>query len=293
MSDIHLITERAMIVSLSISRWEGYRLDKEASRKVTEENGAASDAARVNKHLVPKEALADVVAAANAIRDFVYSNTLPWRDQGGRLLSRRLYMTFIEQYERLRQKFDDAVTDFLNNKYPVAKERAAFRMGELFNPADYPSASELRYRFRVSLDIEAIATPNDFRVQLDAAHVERVRKSMEDAALRRVQNAQADVWKRLIEKVGNYAERLATPDAVFRDSLVGNIEDLLEMIPGLNVLDDPDIERTRQEISQKLVGHSAKDIRSDPALRQELSGEAKAIVDKMSGFMRAFGAGDK
>jgi len=292
MSDIHLITERAMIVTLSISRWEGYRLDKEASRKVTEENGAASDAARVNKHLVPKEALADVVAAANTLRDFVYTNTLPWRDQGGRLLSRKLYMGFIEQYERLKTRFDEAVNEFLTEKYPVAMEQAAFRMGELFKREDYPSAAELRYRFRATLDLEAIATPNDFRVQLDQAHVERVRASMEEAALRRVQNAQSDVWRRLIERVGNFAERLATPDAVFRDSLVGNIQELLEMVPGLNVLDDPDIERVRQEISMKLTGHSAKDIRSDPALRQELSGEAKQIVDKMAGFMKAFGAGN-
>jgi len=292
MSDIHLITERAMIVTLSISRWEGHRLDREASRKITEENGADADAARVNKHLVPKESLAAVVTAGNTIRDFVYSNTLPWRDPGGRLLSRKLYMSFIERYEKLRGEFDAAVEDFLTVKYPVAKEKAAFRMGDLFDPNDYPSSNELRHRFRVSLDIEAIATPNDFRVQLDAAHVERVRSSMEEAALRRVQNAQADVWKRLLEKVSAFHERLAVPDAVFRDSLVGNVEELVELIPGLNVLDDPDIEAMRLQIKAKIAGHDPKAIRKDPALREELAGEAKAIVDKMAGFMKAFGAGN-
>ena len=58
---IHALTERAMVMTLSISRWQGHRLDKEASRKVTSEAGAAADAARVNKHLVPKEALAPIV----------------------------------------------------------------------------------------------------------------------------------------------------------------------------------------------------------------------------------------
>ena len=51
------IAERAMVVNLAIGLWQGYRLDREASRQVTETNGAASDAARVNKHLVPKEVL--------------------------------------------------------------------------------------------------------------------------------------------------------------------------------------------------------------------------------------------
>jgi predicted secreted Zn-dependent protease len=82
---------------------------------------------------------------------------------------------------------------------------------------------------------------------------------------------------------------LSTPDAVFRDSLVGNIEELVELIPGLNVLDDPKIEAVRQEVIKKLTPYTPKEIRKDPELREDLAGEAKAIVDKMAGFMRAFG----
>lgn len=67
-TQIHALTERAMVMNLSISVWQGYRLDKEASRKVVEEAGAHKDAARVNKHLVPKEALAPVITALGNIR---------------------------------------------------------------------------------------------------------------------------------------------------------------------------------------------------------------------------------
>lgn len=289
---IHALTERAMVMTLSISRWQGHRLDKEASRQVTESNGADADAARVNKHLVPKETLAPIVTAANTVRDHFYSNTLPWRDNGGRLMTRKLYMPFIEKHEKLVADFDEAVRVFLESKYPTAIEKAAFRMGDLFKRDDYPSVSELRHRFRIGLDIEALATSNDFRVQIDADHVEKVKQQIEEAALRRVQQAQADVWKRLMEKVSYFADRMSDPDAVFRDSTVGNIEELVELIPGLNVLDDPDIETIRLQVQAKLAGHDAKDIRKDPALREELAGEAKEIVDKMAGFMRAFGAGN-
>ena len=289
---IHALTERAMVMTLSISRWQGHRLDKEASRQVTESNGADSDAARVNKHLVPKDVLAPIVSAANVVRDHFYSNTLPWRDNGGRLMTRKLYMPFIETHEKLVTEFDDVVKVFLDDKYPAAIEKAAFRMGALFDRDDYPSVSELRYRFRIGLDIEAIATANDFRVQIDAAHVERVKTQIEEAAMRRVQQAQSDVWRRLMEKVSYFADRLGDPNAVFRDSTVSNIEELLELIPGLNVLDDPDIEAVRQQVQAKLTGHTAVDIRKDAELREDLAGEAKQIVDKMAGFMRAFGAGN-
>ena len=80
---------------------------------------------------------------------------------------------------------------------------------------------------------------------------------------------------------------------MFRDSLIGNVEELVELIPGLNVLDDPDIEAVRLQVKAKLLGNDAKDIRKDPALREELAGEAKQIMDTMAGFMRAFGAGNQ
>jgi hypothetical protein len=293
---IHALTERAMVMNLSISRWQGQRLDKEASQRVTEDAGARADAARVNKHLVPKEALAPVQTAASAVRDHFYTNTLPWRDNGDRLMTRKLFTTFIEQHERLKGEFDTAVDKFLCVDYPSAVAQAEFRMGDLFKRDDYPSAAELRHRFRVTIEFEALTTSNDFRVQIDAEHADKVRSAMEEAALRRVQTAQADVWRRLLEKVSYYQERLAGESAdgkpaVFRDSTVDNIEELVELVPGLNVLDDPDIELIRQQILDKLGGHTAKEIRANPDLREELASDAKAIVDQMQGFMKAFGGG--
>lgn len=291
---VHALTERAMVMNLSISRWLGQRLDREASQRVTEQAGANADAARVNKHIVPKEALAPIQTAANAVRDHFITNTLPWRDNGDRLMTRQLYTKFIEQHEKLTAEFNAAVETFLSVDYPKAKAQAEFRMGSLFNPDDYPSVSELRYRFRVTLDFEPLTTTNDFRVQIDQQHVDKVKAAMEDAAMRRVQTAQADVWRRLLERVGRYQERLSstTDDgkpAVFRDSLIDNLEELVEMIPGLNILDDPNIEQIRQEILSKLSGHTAKDIRKDADLREELAGDAKMIFEQMQGFVSAFG----
>jgi hypothetical protein len=292
-SDVHSLTERAMVMNLSISLWQGYRLDKEASRKVTEGAGAKADAARVNKHLVSKEALAPVVTAAGAVRSHFYENTLPWRDNGDRLMTRKLYMPFIQTHEALKAEFDAAVDKFLADDYPEAREQASFRMGDLFKADDYPTASELRYRFRIALEIDAITTANDFRVQIDDDHVAKVRDSMAQAAEQRVQMAMQDVWRRLAETVGYFAERMADPKAVFRDSTVDNVAELIDLIPGLNVLDDPRIEEIRAMVATKLVkGVDAKSIRKNPDVREELAGEAKEIVDKMAGFMRAFGAGD-
>jgi hypothetical protein len=287
----HLLVEKAMIANFSSGIWQGYRLDKDASRKVTDDAGAASDAARVNKHLIPKESLAPIVTAQGAIRAHFYANTLPWRDNGDRLMTRKLFLTFIPEHERLVAAFQAEVDDFLSNGYLAAIEKAEFRMGAMFKRDDYPAVSELRRKFYANLDIDAVTDANDFRVAIDAEHVEKIRSSMTANAETRLQAAMADVWKRMASTIEYFAERMADPTAVFRDTTVTNISDMLDLVPGLNVLDDPNIEKVRKAIATSLGGIDAKTIRKDPELRQELAGEAKQIVDMCAGFMKSFGVG--
>lgn len=287
---VHVLTERAMICNLSISMWQGYRLDKEASRKVTEDAGAKADAARVNKHLVSKEALAPLVTAANNVRSHFHANTLPWRDNGDRILTRVAYLTFIPAHEALVREFNEAVEEFLTAAYPEARSQAEFRMGDLFKPDDYPHVSELRRRFAITLDYGPVGTANDFRVSLDQSHADRIKAQIESAAEARLAQAQADVWQRIGKAVGYFHERMADPKAVFRDSTVDNIHDLLALIPGLNVLDDPNVELVRKMLEDSMGGVEAQSIRKSPELREELAGEAKEIMDKVAGFARAFGA---
>lgn len=287
----HALIERAMVANLSIGIWQGYRLDKEASAKVTKAAGAKADAARVNKHLVPKEALAPVVTASGAIRTHFYEKTMPWRDNGDRILTRKLYMDFIQEHERLVTEFKRAVAHFLDVDYAKAIEQASFRMGELFKREDYPRIEELRHRFYCRLDIDAITTKDDFRVAIDDEHVAKIKASMEAAAEARFQAATADIWRRISEAVTRAHERLAKPDAVFQASTIENVQSLIDLLPGLNVLDDPNIEGIRKMIEKSFTGADAVEIRKDPAHRQELAGETKAIMDKMAGFMSAFGAG--
>lgn len=289
---MHPLTERAMTMNLSIGIWQGYRLDKDASAKVTSNAGASADAARVNKHLIPKEDLAPLVTSSNAIRTHFYANTLPWRDNGDRLMPRKQFLEFIPAHEKLVAEFEAEVGKFLDERYPIAIERAEFRMGDMFKRDDYPHASELRRKFYAQLDIDAISTAEDFRVQIDQEHTDKIKATMSAAIEQRLAAATGDVWKRMAETVEYFRARMADPKAVFRDTTVTNIGDMLDLIPGLNVMDDPNIEMVRGLIAKAFGQVDAKDIRKDPAHRAQLASEAQSVMDKMAGFMKAFGAGD-
>lgn len=282
------ITTKAMVLNLQIGIWQGYRLDKDASRKVVEDANADGDAARVNKHLVPKEALKAINSASNAIRAHFYEKTLPWKDNGDRLITRLVYMSFIEEHERLVGEFVNAVNEFVTVAYPQAREKAAFRMGDLFKPEDYPSAESLRRRFYVNLDIDPVTEAGDFRVSLDKEHANEVRESMERALNERLGRAMHDVWDRLSNVVGHFAKKMGSDD-IFRDTTVRNLDELVDLLPGLNVLDDPDLDAIAKEVKAKLHGLDPKDLRKDKALRSQVAKDAQEIIDRMSGFMNAFG----
>lgn len=286
------ISNSCMVVNLQIGLWKGYRLDKEASRTVTEQNGAHADAARVNKHLIPKEALAPIESAAGAVRTHFYANTLPWKDNGDRVLTRKRYAPFIQAHEELRTRFDNAVEDFLARSYAEARAKAEFRMGELFKAEDYPEARSLRPRFYVNMDIDAVTTAGDFRVALDENAAEIVRNGMESAMETRLRRAMTDVWARLADVVTHFHDKMADTDAVFRDSTVEKLAEVVELLPDLNVLDDPDLERIRVDVAERLVGLTAKDLRKDPVVRSTAADEAKRIIEDMKGFMNAFGGGE-
>ena len=272
---------------MQVGVWQGYRHDKDASARVTENANAETDAARVNKHLIPKSAINPVLASAQAARRHLHHYTLPWRDNGDRLLTRKLYADFMMTQGTFAERFEAEVETFLNVTYDEARGRAEFRMGELFNPDDYPPVSDLRRRFYLNVDILPVEAANDFRVDIGEAEVERIKSQMTEQLDERAAAAQADVWKRLAEVLGHYAEKVA--DGPFKESTITKLVELNDMIPGLNFSGDQELEAIRARIAKRLAPYSAKDLRQDEGQRDVVSQEAKGILEDMSGFMKAFG----
>ena len=81
------LTQDAMLVSLRISAWSGRLYDRQASNHVAAHHDATASAGRYNKRLLPKAAFAALTATMSAARTCHYEQSLPWDDQGSRLLT--------------------------------------------------------------------------------------------------------------------------------------------------------------------------------------------------------------
>jgi hypothetical protein len=279
------LNDRALLVQLSISQWSARKFDKKATKEVADNHGTSTAAGRYNKALLPMNDLLDNVhKKSTLIRQEFYDNTLPWGMDGTMMLPTSNYLNFMTEFRKSKGDWEWLVNMFLSN-YDSLVLDAQRQLGSLYNPADYPSVSELRSKFKIDIAVYPVPS-GDFRVALASEELSRIQQDVEARVRDAGQTAMREVWQRLYDKVKHSCDKLTDPKAIFRDSLVENIREICAILPRLNFTDDPNLEAMRQEVEATLL-HNPDTLRNAPILRQQTAQQAKAIMDKMSVFMGA------
>jgi hypothetical protein len=277
------LNDRALLVQLSISQWLARKYDKKATREVAVAHGTAMDVGRYNKSLLPMQNLLDNVhKKASLVREKYYKNTLPWGIDGTMMLPTSNYLQFMTEFRKEKAEWMQLVEDFVA-EYPQLVANASNMLGGLYDPADYPTPSQIRNKF--SMDMAVYPVPSsDFRVEIASDELSRIQQDVEA----RVANAQAEamkeVWQRLFDRVKHMAEKLSDPKAIFKNSMVEHAKELCSLLPRLNFADDPNLEALRQEVESKLLKHPEA-LRNDPDLRSDTAAEARRIMAAMGSFM--------
>jgi uncharacterized small protein (DUF1192 family) len=277
------LNDRALLVQLSISQWTARKYDKKATRQVADANGTTMDAGRYNKALLPMNDLLDHVhKKSTLIRQKYYDSTLPWGIDGTQMLPTSNYLQFMSDFRKEKGEWESLVQSFIDN-YDQLKKDAQRILGNLYDPADYPSAFDIQRKF--SMDMAVYPVPSsDFRVAIGSDELTRIQQDVERRVKDAEQTAMKELWQRLYDRVKHMAEKLADPKAIFRDSMIENAREICTMLPRLNFNDDPDLEAMRQQVEATLLKHPDA-LRNDPDLRHDTAADAKAIMDKMSVFM--------
>ncbi|MFC5862091.1 hypothetical protein ACFPT7_07285 [Acidicapsa dinghuensis] len=273
-----MITERAMLAAVHVSIWTAVKHDKKVSNEVARSHGASTSAGRYNKQLLMgAEKLEEIRTLAGQIRQHFYKVSLPWSDEGFRLLPAHLYFDLTKAMREFDASFQAAVDAFLL-VYPSYIEQVRPSLNGLFQAEDYPSADKLRKKFGVKLEFLPIPSGNDFRVDLSAEEQARVARDIDRGVREALTRGNDDLWKRLREVVSHMVDRLNDPESRFHSSLVTNVIDLVEILPRLNVADDADLNRFATQVRDSLCNHSARDLKKNEDLRVATASEAAGIV---------------
>ncbi len=276
------LSRKAMLVNLSISQWTARKYDRKVSKEVADKYGAAEDAGRYSKVLIALEEVKKIGKIANAARTWHYTNSLPWNDSGDRILPAANYERYEAGLTKLAGEFWEAVNKFVE-VYPELKEDARGNLAGLFNAEDYPEAGALgaKYAFRPSFSPLALAA--DFRAEIADEAAATIRQDIETRIEAQQKTAMADLWQRLYQGVKHMAEKLADPEAIFRDSLVDNLAELAEVLPALNFANDQQLEAMATEVMVKLTAIEPDTLRTAPLKRREVATDAAALLKAITG----------
>lgn len=285
MSKIANLAEKAMLVGLNIHGWQARKYDRRISREVAESHAATENAGRFNKHLLPGDAVSyeAVHKKGRELRAFYYENTLPWSKDGQRILPTANYEVFSEGVRRFKREYLVLTEDFLR-EYPLLKEDARVLLNGMFNEMDYPSSETMRGKFSVEIETLPLPTAADFRVALGEAEVKRIQSEIERRLEVEVTNANKDLWNRLRTAVDNMVVRLGG-DGKFHNTLVSNLQDIVDLIPNLNFTGDANLEAIRTACEKALAGHDPQALRDDAVLRANVAAQAQEIANLMDAYM--------
>ena len=282
-----MITERAMLAAIHISIWTAVKHDRKVSHDVATQHNAPENAGRYNKKLLRgAEKLDTVRTLAGQIRQHFYKITLPWSDEGYRLLPAHFYFDLTTKMREFERAFSQSVEEFLA-VYPSYIEQVRPELNGLFREEDYPSAERLREKFGVKLEVLPIPSGDDFRVTLSEEEQARVAREIDETVRQSLDRGTRDLWARMTDVVTHMVDKLNEPESRFHASLVTNVFDLVDLLPRLNVNQDEELNRFAGEIKSRLCNVSAHELKKNDALRVTTASDAAQILSQMDDVLRA------
>jgi hypothetical protein len=267
------ISSSAMLVELSISTWTGRKLDKRASTDVTRSNGADSGIANVHKKLLGNcEELTAIQKFTGNVRNMHYSMTMPWSDTGLRLLPTAQYTNYHCTMTDLQNEYFRLAKVFLDS-YEWEISQAQARLGALFSDDDYPTAESIAAKFGFRLNYIPLPDAGDFRLDVGTEALDQMKSHYEEFYSTQIKRAMNDVWHRVYGALSKMSERLDYGEhekaKIFRDSLVFNVLEMVELLDVCNVAGDSQMSAMRLQLEDALRGVTPDALREDEFLRAE------------------------
>lgn len=266
-----------MLANLTIRCWSGQKHDKSVTAEVDSAHGSHG-AGRYNKQLVDKSAIKSVRECANKIRAEHYRLTLPWADDGPRVLPSAAYFDYQSKIPAMIRDFEQAAGDFRARWSPYDEQG---RLNGLWNREDFPT--DLSKLFGAEVHFAPMPSGEDFRCNVPDADM--IRADIEAQTSAAVAKAAADVWSRFHKVLASMVAKLSDSKAIFRDSLVNNVRDLCDLAPALNILDDPALSAIIIDAKSQLLRHTPSDLRDSGHERAATAESAKALLDRVSSYM--------
>jgi hypothetical protein len=280
------ISSSAMLVEMSISLWTGKRLDKRASEEAASANNAQKGVARVTKDLLFECAELDALVKFGAnVRNMHYNSTLPWSDMGPRLLPTTKFFAYQQMITRLQTEFNRMVNNLIDvYDLEVAQQQA--KMGDLYNPDEYPTAEQLRAKFAFRINYIPLPDAGDWRLDIGNEALASLQEQYQAHYAGQLDTAMRDIWTRLYKTLSTLSAQLSDQTADGKtpklyQSVFDRALEIIDMMETCNITGDTTMQVMQRRLSQAFKGVTLDAVKDDAYLRRETKQAIDAAIKNL------------
>jgi hypothetical protein len=277
------ITSSAMLVDLNISGKNFSKRDKDSADELAVSKHASTSSFNLTKSLMNHAVeLGDLTKHIAHTRNMHYRMTLPWSDNGSRLLTVKKYPEYVEAMTGRQVEMFELLEKFLG-KYDSYVVQAVGVMGDLYDVNDFPDVEEVRRGFSFNFRFIPLATSNDFRVDIANETKTVLAESYEKYFAEQYGNSMNALWEKLAIALGKVSERLDYDEdkdkkKVFHVTLVSNVEDLVEMFDAYNVNNDPTMTKVSKQLTNVFANIDADVLRNSQTVRNHVKSNVDDVL---------------
>lgn len=285
------LSERAILVNLSIGRWYARKKDGEVTAEVIDRHDMDKDAGNWRKNLLPIDApkFKKILSIANETRVFHRINTLPWSDTGMRMLPNANSDHYNDGMKVRDFEFCKAVDEFIPEFFRPGgyRDQAATKLNGTFRAADYPQTEdEMRAYFSFVVNPYPLPEVGDLRVKLTEPQVAAIRKRVEKTLNDARVGVMREAWQRLASLVHHAGEIFSQEGARVTRALFENLTAQCDLLTRLNPTDDKNFAKMTKQVKDEIASLDRHEIRKDKDARQAAADKVAEIEKRMAGFMR-------
>jgi hypothetical protein len=283
--EIPSIAHAAVLVRFRATSWAARLKDKKATRNAEIDSNASRGVANLTKNLLGNcDELGAIHKYITNVRDIHRSMSMTWSDGGERLVPTLQYPKWLETMTALQDEFYVLVDNFMA-VYDWKIMDAQAKLGDMFNPDEYPSASDVRAKFSFQLSYDMLAdggNTGDWRLDLPHEQMSELRDNARDGYFKNIKGAMDSIWHRTYETLTTLVRQLDVNEEgkgnKLYDSVFDRAVELVAMMGTCNVTGDSQMEAMRRKLEDTLHGLNLDQIKNSPTLRENTRVELTAAI---------------
>lgn len=234
-----------------------------------------------SKKKINRTYLEPISKVRNMARTFIYKKSLPFKIPGIIFIPRDMIDIVDQQMQRYQGEFEAEVATFENNYRQYILEAQA-KLGNLFNPLDYPRDIKNYFSFR--WDFINFTAPD--HTQITSGEILRKEQQKYQQTLEEFrETAITTLRTTFVEMVNHIVERLSRERKIFKDSLIGNIREFVNDFSALNITDDSELASAVEKCNRILDGVNVDVIRNNDRFRHDIANKMSEVKSHLSTMM--------